>query len=367
MANYNGKSGKRWAAFWTGATAFIIIMSVLAGLIGWRTSGYKDWTFGFGAPTVSTPDDKDKPDDGTDEIDTDNSFLVSTDKNNSLMRLAVTPTNAIPESYTITATVKPDNATIKDVDWALKFKDASSAWASGKNCEDFVVLSTSLYGGSATIRCKAAFGEQIILTATAKGTPTVTANCTLDYVKRVENTSITFNQSRFYIGEDVERHYVDMSYTLGVGTLEGTFVWEDSDGVTVCTTADLTASTYYEAFYKAADAENPDFDDVYPSFTSAYNTDEVLFTIYDSGFAHNDDGTPFYTSNKNTDNLYRAMVYEAMGDTTNNAYIEILYSYTYNGTKYNSGRAKSGYFTIDVSEFYVDVSDLDLSNGSIIF
>ena len=70
MANYNGKSGKKWAAFWTGAIAFIIIMSVLAGLIGWRTSGYKDWTFGFGAPTVSTPDGKGKTDVRTKSIQT---------------------------------------------------------------------------------------------------------------------------------------------------------------------------------------------------------------------------------------------------------------------------------------------------------
>lgn len=71
--NKHTQSGKKWGAFWTGFIAFVIILSVLAGVIGWRTGGFKDWTFGFGNPGASVPENPDNQDPDNKDPDGDNS------------------------------------------------------------------------------------------------------------------------------------------------------------------------------------------------------------------------------------------------------------------------------------------------------
>ena len=71
MANKN-KQKKGIGAFWIGLICFVLVAAVLAGLTGWRTSGFKDWTYGFGSPRAPLPDDTDNPDDeNKDQSDAD--------------------------------------------------------------------------------------------------------------------------------------------------------------------------------------------------------------------------------------------------------------------------------------------------------
>lgn len=100
-------------------------------------------------------------------------------------------------AYTLTATVRPDNtAENTGVDWAIKWKNASSSWANGKAVKDYVTITPSGEGYAAsktvTVANLQAFGEQIIVTATARDNPEVTANCSVDYVQKVTNFSLSF-------------------------------------------------------------------------------------------------------------------------------------------------------------------------------
>lgn len=96
------------------------------------------------------------------------------------------------KAYTITATVKPDDATNKKVNWSLAFANAESTWAKGKNLSDYVTVSASgTTNSTAVLTCKKAFGEQILLTATAEDDSTKSAVCTVDYAQKVIGATLS--------------------------------------------------------------------------------------------------------------------------------------------------------------------------------
>ncbi len=92
----------------------------------------------------------------------------------------------------ITATITPEDTANKTVDWKIGFVNPAASWATGKKAEDYVTMSPN--GSQATVECSQAFGEQIAITVTAAANTDVTAECTLDYYKRV--TDITFSAKK---------------------------------------------------------------------------------------------------------------------------------------------------------------------------
>ena len=63
-------------------------------------------------------------------------------------------------AYTLTATVKPEDAENKAVDWSIAFVNASSAWASGKSVTDYVTVTPSADGAlTAVVTNLGEFGE----------------------------------------------------------------------------------------------------------------------------------------------------------------------------------------------------------------
>ena len=97
------------------------------------------------------------------------------------------------KAYTITATVKPDEATNKKVNWSLAFANAESTWAKGKSISDYVTVSVSgTTNNTAVLTCKQAFGEQILLTAVSEYDSSKSAVCTVDYEKKLTGFSATY-------------------------------------------------------------------------------------------------------------------------------------------------------------------------------
>ena len=101
------------------------------------------------------------------------------------------------ESVTLTATVRPDNtAENTGVDWDIKWKNSSSSWANGKSVTSYVTLTPSgdSYEQSkiVTLNNLQPFGEQIVVTATARDNPEVTASCNVDYVQKITGFSLSF-------------------------------------------------------------------------------------------------------------------------------------------------------------------------------
>ena len=89
-------------------------------------------------------------------------------------------------AQTVTATITPSDATNKEVDWSIAWKNSNSTWAKGKTLSDYLTLSPTSDGAlTATVTCKKAFGEQAIVTCKVRTDDTLTATCTVDYKQRV--------------------------------------------------------------------------------------------------------------------------------------------------------------------------------------
>ena len=86
----------------------------------------------------------------------------------------------------LTATITPANATDKTVDWAVKWKDANSAWAKGRTVTDYVTVTPTSDGSlTANVECKQAFGEQVQVVCTSRQNTEASATATVDYAKRI--------------------------------------------------------------------------------------------------------------------------------------------------------------------------------------
>ena len=120
------------------------------------------------------------------------------------MVFAVTAAEAVTASdgITLTATVSPETADNKAVDWAASFVDPSSSWASGKTVTDYVTVTPASDGALiANVNCLKAFGEQIKVTVTSRVNPEAKAECTLDYARRILDTALYH--------EDMDKNILD--------------------------------------------------------------------------------------------------------------------------------------------------------------
>ena len=137
------------------------------------------------------------------------SFIVGNGEGNRMSLTSVRNSAVTGESVTITATVEPDNeAENTGVDWTATWKNAESVWASGKSVSDYVTLTP---GGedyaaskSVTLENLQPFGEQIIIKATARDDPGITATCTADYAQKPVNFSLSFGEVSCNFGGDTD-------------------------------------------------------------------------------------------------------------------------------------------------------------------
>ncbi len=187
--SYRNNSSK----FWTGFLAVLLVLVIAgtAALVGVLSDGFKNWD------KFKTDEEQTEPTDET----VDNGAPVTDESGEELESNAAIPmpksmtfrsaaaldgANAAYDSVMLTATIKPDNADNKAVDWSVAFVDPSSEWATGKTVTDYVTVTPSSDGAlTATVNCLQAFGEQIKVTVTSRENEEATASCTVDFAKRI--------------------------------------------------------------------------------------------------------------------------------------------------------------------------------------
>lgn len=135
------------------------------------------------------------------------------------MRIAATPmtTSGSVESYTLTATVSPTDATYQAVDWLISWKDASSSWATGKPVTDYCIVTPKSDGAlTATLTCYEAFAEQINVTVVSRDDSSKTATCKVDYRKRLLGVTTSLTNGYGQGGTFSENDATDNAITLKV-------------------------------------------------------------------------------------------------------------------------------------------------------
>lgn len=206
---------------------FILIAMLLLGMIG-------SWAVIL----------KDK--DNTDEVKQPYSDTVVTDGEGNKMvsgevyampanmifsATSAEPTNA-SEGIKLKATVYPETADNKAVDWEVSFVNPSSAWASGKNVSDYVKAVPESDGAAvATVECLQAFGERIKITVTSRANPLAKAECVLDYARRILDTAIYFPKEDSYLvgfgSNEVLIDMVNLDYDTVLSKIKDKSIWSD--------------------------------------------------------------------------------------------------------------------------------------------
>lgn len=154
-----------------------------------------------------------------------------------IFRSSAAMANETGSNVTLTATVKPDNATNKALNWSAEFVNPSSAWATGKDVNDYLtVVETGAM--TARVTCEAPFGEQVRITVTSQDNPEAKAECVVDYAKRISDLTVALHKgsvtgtvvttasgsSNLTIPfNDTAQLYMTIEPTYGVGTLADTF------------------------------------------------------------------------------------------------------------------------------------------------
>ncbi len=97
-------------------------------------------------------------------------------------------------AFTLTATVGPDDAVNKVVDWSVAWENGESSWANGKEVTDYVTVTPTTDGAmTATATCMQAFGEKVIITAQVRdGSDDLKATCVANYVQRFLGANFKF-------------------------------------------------------------------------------------------------------------------------------------------------------------------------------
>ena len=268
-------------------------------------------------------------------------------------------------AYTLTATLSPEAATNKSVDWSVAWTDATSEWADGKDVTEYISLSPS--GLTCTVTCLRAFGEQATLKCSWAEDEDINAVCTLEYAERIVSLEYEHNEIAYsftssgssyeYAGESGE--YDAFGYGIepvyGDGTLTDTF----SYGYFVSFSSELVEAMREQGF----ETYEPDM---------AYNIEKKMNEEYfgASGalfglFVLTDDSARQVVSDKLSGASGGA--YDRFAGVMRSLAGERLFSIDVVCTGEYSGFTGTCDFSAQASVYATDVTDIRLSDGSVIF
>lgn len=286
------------------------------------------------------------PGDEGDPVESGGTMLV-TPTTNKFMTLSAVPMTITNEdgieaqaenSYTLTATITPADATELGVDWTVEWKNSASTWASGKDVNDYVTLTPTSDGAlTAALIGKQAFGEPIIAKATSRdkidGERSGTAQ--IDYAQRITDGSLSMET----------RHYDTESETL-----------TDYDKTyRASSTSQVINATYEKA------GSDVDTSSITMSFS---NPTGSAYTVSDIP------GNGEFTYKLKIADTYKTAIQSALGVTVSEV---VLNSFSYNGgawtgliskmfgTAYTNNRNKlystlQNYYTKNQAAFTINVS-----------
>ena len=203
---YRNHSNKVWTAVL--AVLLAIVIAGAAALVGFLSDGFKNW-------------DKFKDEEQTEQTDeTADGAVISDGVSNGIKLMAARAqfdnepntgeASDTASTYVLTATVEPNYAANKAVDWSVAFVNASSEWATGKTVTDYVTVTPESDGAlKATVKCLKAFGEQIKVTVTSRDNADASASCLVDYKQKLAGGTLKINDTSYSYEELFSAESVD--------------------------------------------------------------------------------------------------------------------------------------------------------------
>lgn len=177
-----------------GILALVIAGGVAA--VGVFSNGFKDWNKFKKDDTKQEQSIPPSEDSGGSDItaEASNGIRLMSMKLAPMQYAAYGVAANAESAYTVTATVYPEDAANKLLDWTVSFKNASSTWASGKKVTDYVTVTPSSDGAlTAVVQNIAAFGEQVVVKVTSRDNTSAYATLNVEYLQRTTGYTLTLD------------------------------------------------------------------------------------------------------------------------------------------------------------------------------
>lgn len=261
-------------------------------------------------------------------------------------------------AYVLTATVEPYDTTDKTLALTFDWVNPNSAWASGKTVGDYFSV-TSTGENVWTLSVKKAFGEQIKISVTttnyvegdtSEANLALKATCVVDYVKRVEKVTLSYSPAPMAFDTTTTISY-DVTYSEG--TIQGTF----TAGVvslkltdylfSACTTA-LTSGNYVR-------------NQTISIFADLSDSNSVTVDVGACTRFINATGDPG-TGKSQWQTAFREYI---VSESAQHAYLNMNWSYTYQGYGSDSGTAVAQ-VRFDAESLVVNAASVTWNQNNII-
>lgn len=177
-----------------GILALVIAGGVAA--VGVFSNGFKDWNKFKKDDTKQEQSMPPSEDSGGSDItaEASNGIRLMSMKLAPMQYAAYGVAANAESAYTVTATVYPEDAANKLLDWTVSFKNASSTWASGKKVTDYVTVTPSSDGAlTAVVQNIAAFGEQVVVKVTSRDNTSAYATLNVEYLQRTTGYTLSLD------------------------------------------------------------------------------------------------------------------------------------------------------------------------------
>lgn len=353
------KSNGKTAVKAIGCILLALAIGVGGGLVGWFAHA-RNW-FGSGTQTETSETGGaiigEGESNGIEMMST--KIAVEDYEENGISPMAETAYKIV-----VTATVKPDYATNKKLDWSVYFVNPSSAWATGKTVTDYVTVTASSDGAAiARVECKQAFGEQIKLKVVSRSDPEVFAEINVDYVKKISSISVNFSGADSF--EFGTNYTPVLTPVYTDGTLSGTLNITDVDvqlteGFKTYIDENIEGDFLSRASYKS-NVTNKEFggEGEFQHFSvgvSGQRPNIVFITVSGTG---------------GINDVFKSRFDNAFADAAKNygeadATLKVSYEYTRGGEQYNSGETTCN-INFNAESLVVHVTEIDLNEVHIVF
>lgn len=188
------KKSKVLNGIFGGILALVIAGGVAA--VGVLSNGFKDWNKFKKDDTRQEQPMPPSEDSGGSDItaEASNGIRLMSMKLAPMQYAAYGVAANAESAYTVTATVYPEDAANKLLDWTVSFKNASSTWASGKKVTDYVTVTPSSDGAmTAVVQNIEAFGEQVVVKVTSRDNTSAYATLNVEYLQRTTGYTLSLD------------------------------------------------------------------------------------------------------------------------------------------------------------------------------
>lgn len=352
--NYN-KSNKGLRAIAV-FLAIVLVLAAVVGVIAYFSDWFTDWS-------KFQPEQQEEQLPANENGETASGAFVSEGESNGIKMMTAKIAAADYDEYGISpmaetayqlrAVLEPSDAYNRAVDWVVAFVNPSSAWATGKTVTDYVTVTPTSDGAlTANVECLKPFGEQIKVTVTSRENNEATADCMVDYVKRLTGATVSVNGgSTIVCSTDGTDYTVTLNETYSDGTIEST---------TTITSAKITLTEEFRSAIESyssiilKDLVTKELD-----LSSGFVSDEAFI----KSFFSSSDYTPQLKAPHFFSNGFKNKALEVAGDHAN---IVVAYKNAYGDEVYKTDTATLG-VKFDTNALKTTVSDISIVGGPIVF